>query len=108
MIKSVCGIFGCNPGLSPRRAMLHHPIKERPLEADVPPMLLTFIPLVTENFLPLCLKLPVEGGVLQQITCIAGCWVTRHYVKCKPFQRPKSIRATSLLHSGALASLIRE
>ena len=50
--------------------MLHHPVKKGPLKSDVTPLLFALAPFMTENFLPLCLKFPVEGRILQQITCI--------------------------------------
>jgi hypothetical protein len=63
--------FGCRTGLTPRSAMLHHPIEKSSFKSNVTTMLLTLAPFVPENFLPFRLELPVEGRIPEQITCIA-------------------------------------
>jgi len=73
--------FGGCPCLSPRGAMLQHPVKKRPFKSDVATMLLTLDPLVTQNFIPFRQELTVERRVLQKITGIHGCMGTRHLEK---------------------------
>lgn len=62
--------FGCRTGLTPGRAMLHHPVEKSPFKANVTTLLLALIPLVAENLLPFRLEFPVEGRILEQIVCI--------------------------------------
>lgn len=62
--------FGRRTGLTPGCAMLHHPVEKSPFKSDVPTLLLTLIPLVTENLLPFRLEFSVKGRIPEQITCI--------------------------------------
>ena len=56
--------------------MLHDPIGQRLLEADVAPGFFRFYPLVAKYFIKLRLELLVEGGVLYQI--VPAGYVSRH------------------------------
>ncbi len=53
---------------TPFGSMFNDPIGERALKSDITAGLFGFDPLVPQNFLSLCLELPVERRILQQLT----------------------------------------
>ena len=70
--------FRGGPGLPPGSSVFEHPVEECPLKSDVTAEFLALDPLVTQNLVPLREELPVESGVLQQITRFHWCVGTRH------------------------------
>lgn len=56
--------------MSPRCAMLQHPVKKSSFKTDVATGFFAFNPLVTENFFPFGQEFTVESRILQKITGI--------------------------------------
>ena len=54
-------------GFTPFGPVFHNPVREGAFEADIVASLFRLDPLMPQNLLALCLKLPIERGVLQQV-----------------------------------------
>ena len=60
---------------APLGTVIHHPVGQRLLKANIRAGLLGLQPLVPEDFLALRQKFPIKRGIFQQIT---GCARFRH------------------------------
>jgi len=56
--------------VTPRRAVLHHPVQQGPFKTDILAHFFTLDPLVTQDFIPLGKKFTVDRGIFEQITSI--------------------------------------
>ena len=52
---------------APFGAVMHNPVRQGLLKADIAPRLFRLEPLVPQDFFALRLKLPVEHGIRQQV-----------------------------------------
>ena len=53
------------PGFPPFRTVFDDPIRQRPLEADIPAGFFGLYPLVLQDLLAFRLEFPVQRGILQ-------------------------------------------
>ena len=86
--------------------MFEHPIKKCAFKTDVPASLLTFDPLMPENFLSFSQKLTVKRRVVKKVAAMHRCKCACHLVNCKMMGIPCQWHLhAGLLHPGAFASL---
>jgi len=73
------------PALAPLAAVLHDPIRQGALKADVVSRLFGFDPFMSQYLLPLRLELAVEGGTFDHVVVwlAAGCGWHKHWFFCQ-------------------------